>query len=133
MIASGLLLAAGVAGFIVYRKMTPPEQLPATTGQPSTGTNTQNTVTNAINTLAPVVQQAVQRVSKYPEGTLLRHGSNDKVFVIDALGYRRYISSRSYFDANGYNMASVKSISLAEMVAIPEGARLGALAGFSRN
>lgn len=124
LIASGLLAVAGIAAFVFYRRSAPSTttQLPATLNPTPSGGST----TTQTSSPAP------QRVSSWPEGTLLRHGSNDKVFVIDALGYRHWISNRGYFDKQGYSMTNVKSISLSEMIAIPEGSPLSGLSGITR-
>lgn len=119
LIASGLLVALGVAGYVAYKRAAPEETAPLFPFLTSTG-ETDRTQT--------------QRASNYPEGTLLRQGSNDKVFVIDSRGFRHWISNRGYFDAHGYSMSNVRSISSQEMLSIPEASPLaGLLSGFTRS
>jgi hypothetical protein len=122
-IGGSILAAAGVAAYFFLKKKPP------VAANPGAGTSTNP----AANTQVPVTPNPVPavvggaRVSHWPEGSLIRHSKNEKVFVIDAQGYRRYITNRQYFDRQGWNMKDVRSISLAEMIAIPEGARLAGL------
>lgn len=62
--------------------------------------------------------------NSYPPGTLLRAGSNDRVYVIGTEGYKHWVASRGKFDSMGYNMSDVKSISKAELDKIPTGVNL---------
>lgn len=126
-IASGVLAVAGIAALVYYRRSAPVTTIPATASPQTPLKENTTTITQ------PTVSTAPQRVSKWPEGTLLRVTGAEKVFLIDQMGYRRHITSRGYFDSNGYKMSDVISISLTQMLAIPEGPGLGALAGFSRN
>lgn len=125
LIASGLLLAAGVAGYVAYRKMGTQSSNLILEASTTTGSGT--VTSSASNTTT----QTVKRVSAWPEGQLLRAGSDDKVYVIDAMGYRHWISNRGYFDSHGYKMANVKSISREQMLAIPELSPLAGLLGFN--
>lgn len=67
--------------------------------------------------------------STYPEGTLLRAGSNDKVYYIDAQGSRHWIQTRAKFNSMGLSMSNVKSISSSEMNSIPTGTNIAGLSG----
>lgn len=67
------------------------------------------------------------RASKYPEGTLLRAGNSPEVYLIDAKGYRHWITSRSAFDRLSLSMANVKSITAGEMESIPRAENIAGL------
>lgn len=65
--------------------------------------------------------------SNYPEGALLRAGSSSEVYIIDAQGYRHWITSRSAFDRMSLSMTNVKSITAAEMESIPRAENIAGL------
>jgi hypothetical protein len=69
--------------------------------------------------------------TKYPAGTLLRAGTDSRVYQMDTQGYRHWITTRSKFDSLHLSMASVKTITLTEMNAIPVGSTISGLAGFN--
>lgn len=112
----------GLTLFLIARKHA---AAVSTTLTASTGTSS-GAQSPADSQPAPVV---VQRVSNWPEGTLLRHGNNEKVYVIDAKGYRHWISNRMAFDSSGYKMSDVKVITLNQMIAIPESTPLSGMNG----
>lgn len=119
MLIGSAVLALGVIGVVAYNKLRPADtslpKLVATGSGSGSGIDAQ--------------PAAPTRVSAYPEGSLIRQGSDDKVYVIDALGYRHWISTRGYFDAHKYRMSDVKSISAQEMAKIPEASPLAGMAG----
>lgn len=129
-VASGLLLALGVVGVVTYRKLKNSAALPPSSSSP----DILQASSGGIATTTPTATATGgQRVSNYPEGTLLRQGTDEKVYIIDARGYRHWISTRNYFDRHGYSMSNVKSISASQMQAIPELSPLAGLLGITRN
>lgn len=121
------VLALGVIGIVAYKRMgagasNSSSLLPTVTASTGSGSG------SSTATQQPTAQ-TTQRVSTYPEGTLLRYGNDSKVYIIDAVGYRHWISNRNYFDRQGYKMADVKSITIQQMMAIPEASPLAGLAG----
>lgn len=126
LIGTGVLAGLGIAGyFLLFRNIgTAPGGVPNTnTGGSGSNTN-QSTQTQ---TQTPSQKQQSTRVSTWPEGQLLRGGSDGTVWVIDSAGYRRAISSYKYFESQGWSMSNVKSIPMADLIKIPEAMPLGNL------
>lgn len=81
-----------------------------------------------LSTTPVIVRSTI--TSKYPAGTLLRAGTDSKIYQMDAQGFKHYVSSRAVFDRLRLSMTSVRSITLAELNTIPTGAMLSGLSGF---
>jgi Flp pilus assembly protein CpaB len=67
----------------------------------------------------------------YPAGTLLRAGSDSKVYLVNDQCQRQWITSRSKFDALGLKMDQVYSVSNELINMVPRGADLSGLRGLS--
>jgi hypothetical protein len=73
-----------------------------------------------------------ERVSNYPEGTLLRAPNSSPLFIIDAQGYRHLITNSTVAARMGIDRSKIQSISLTELSRIPRAEDLkglGALNG----
>lgn len=68
-------------------------------------------------------------LQKYPAGTLLRQGNDDKVYQVNSQGERQWITNRKKFDSMGLSMKNVRSISASEMNSIPMGSSLSGIRG----
>jgi hypothetical protein len=108
--------------FLVIKKpaaTSPSTSGPLLGGGSSVGSKIQDVV-NQAQDVATTVSNNLPK-SKYPTGTLLRSGNDQRVYVIDEIGQRKWVSTRAKFDSLGFNMANVKSISNSEMLMIKEG------------
>jgi LPXTG-motif cell wall-anchored protein len=126
------LSALGAGGYFLYKKNIEVQASQAqerADAQAAQVRAVSEAAANAKNEILAQVQAkaASPVLSKYPAGTLLRVGSEPSVYVINELGQRQWVSSRSVFDRMHLNLADVKSISQSAMNAIPVGS---ALSGF---
>ena len=143
LIGTGIIPVLGTIGYALYKKQTEANEAEALAKEQAEDTAQAQAITaaasSAKNELLAQFQakEASPVLSKYPIGTLLRVGSNSSIYMINSLGQRQWISSRTTFDKMLLNMEDVKSITQDAMNKIPLGTALAGLGAlrlpFGRN
>jgi hypothetical protein len=129
LILGGAAIGTGI--YLVTKQPATPPAPGTPTGSGSSGTGS-SILDQGLSLFTKAQNASGQLTSKlYPAGTLLRGGTDSKVYQIDAQGQKHWISSLSKFNSLGLSMSNVKSIPAAELALIPNGANISGLAGFS--
>jgi hypothetical protein len=127
--------AAAIGGGIYLVTKQPATTAPGTPALPSgsVSSGTGNSLLDQGLSIFGKAQDASGKLTAklYPAGTLLRGGTSEKIYQIDAQGAKHWISSRAKFDSLGLSMSNVKSIPEAELALIPNGSNISGLAGFA--